>query len=67
MKKEIGKEIFNERRLRNLSTYRVGKIADIQPVIVKRIEAGHGAYSIDSLVKVCDVLELEVRIMDKRM
>jgi len=66
MKKEIGKEISNERCIRRMALYRVGKNADVQPCIIKRIEAGSGAYSIDSLVKICKVLDLEVRVMDKR-
>lgn len=65
MKKEIGKKIKETREEKGLSQYMVGEKAGMHQNIVRNIEAGETAYSIDSLVKTCDVLGLELQVVDK--
>ena len=65
MKKEIGKKIKEVREAKGLSQYAVGKKAGIQQCIVRNIEDGVTAYSIDSLIKTCDVLGLKLEVVAK--
>lgn len=62
---EIGKKIKDVRESMGLSIYKVGKRAGINPSIVKSIELANSAYTIDSLIKVCDVLGLELVVTKK--
>lgn len=64
-KKEIGEEIKKKREYHFLSMYKVGRLTDMQPVIVSSIEIGEKSYSIDSLIKTCNALGLELVIKEK--
>lgn len=65
MKKEIGKKIREAREKQNLTLYMVGEKTGSHQNIVRNIEAGETAYSIDSLIKTCDVLGLELQVVDR--
>lgn len=65
MKKEIGKKIKEAREKQNLTLYMVGEKTGSHQNIVRNIEAGETAYSIDSLIKTCDVLGLKLEIVAK--
>ena len=65
MKKEIGKKIKEVREAKGLSQYMTGEKAGIQQCIIRNIENGVTAYSIDSLIKTCDVLGLELQVVAK--
>lgn len=65
MKKEIGKKIKETREEQGLSQYMLASKAQLHQVIVRNIEECETAYSIDSLVKTCDVLGLELQVVDK--
>ena len=65
MKKEIGKRIREARERQNLTLYMVGEKIGSHQNIVRNIEAGETAYSIDSLVKTCYVLGLELQVVAK--
>lgn len=62
MKKEIGKKIKEVREAKGLSQYAVGEKAGIQQCIIRNIENGVTAYSIDSFYKVCDALDINFEI-----
>lgn len=64
-KKEIGEEIKKKREYHSVSMYRMGRLTDMQPCIVNSIEIGEKAYSIDSLIKTCKALGLELVIKEK--
>lgn len=65
MKKEIGKKIREVREKQNLTLYMVGEKIGSHQNIVRNIEAGETAYSIDSLIKTCDVLGLKLEVVAK--
>ena len=60
MKKKIGKKIKETREEQGLSQYMLASKAGLHQVIVRNIEAGETAYSIDSLLRVCETLGVEV-------
>lgn len=61
-KKEIGTILSSVRRAKRLSHYMVGKNSGLRPSIVRTIEEGEKACTIDSLIKVCEVLDMELAV-----
>ncbi len=61
---EISTIVRLTRKSKGLSRYMVGKCGGLRPSIVKSIENGDKAYTIRSLMKVLEVLELEITISD---
>ena len=62
---EVGKFVNMVRRSKELSHYMVGKESGLRPSIVKSIEEGEKAFTLRSLLKVFDVLGLELRVFYK--
>ena len=58
--KEIGKRIRVERRRRELTQERLAELADISDSFLGHIERGGRALSIETLVKLANVLELSI-------
>lgn len=63
MKKEIGKKIREEREAQGLSLYSVGKKTGSMQQLIRNIENGETAYSIDTLIKTCEVLDLKLVVL----
>lgn len=63
MKKKIGRKIKEKREEQGLSQYMLASKAGLHQVIVRNIEAGETAYSIDSLMCVCNALDLRVLLL----
>lgn len=63
MKKEIGRKLKETREVQGLSQYMLASKAGLHQVIVRNIEAGETAYSIDSLMCVCNALDLCVLLL----
>jgi len=62
-KKEIGNIVRDARNHQDMTHYMVGKSAKIHQDAVVGIEQGSSNYTIDTLLKVCDVLGLKLVIL----
>ena len=58
LRKAIGKHLKSARQKKELSSYAVAKMSGISITQLKSIESGNKAYTIDSLLKLQDALNL---------
>lgn len=63
---EIGDKINKVRASRGLTLYAVAKTAGIKIDQLKAVEDGSKAYTFDTLIKVCDALDLSIVIAEKK-
>ncbi len=61
-KKDIGQLITNTIDGKKVSRYAIITATKVQRRVIKGIESGENAYAIDSLLKICDFLGLEVKL-----
>ena len=60
IKERIGLELAKQIKSKSLTYYRIEKETGMRQPAVQRIEQGSTAYTIDSLIKLCLVLGIEV-------
>ncbi len=60
VKKEIGTKIKNEREKQGFSLYKLARMCNMSQTLLGNIESGDTSYTIDSLIKISDVLKLKL-------
>lgn len=61
-KKQIGKTIADARKKQKVSTYRIYEETGVKPHQLASIEGATKNYTIETLEKVCNYLDLEITI-----
>ena len=59
-KKEIGKTVKSAFKAKKWTIYRLWKASDVKANVIISILDANSSYTIDSLLKVCDALEIEL-------
>lgn len=62
---EMGFMLSQLRIVHNINPYSISKMANINPDIVLKIEKGSSIYSIDSLLKYLDALDLDIQFVKR--
>lgn len=62
---EMGFMLSQLRIISNINPYSISKMANINPDIVLKIEKGSSKYSIDSLLKYLDALDLDIQFVKR--
>lgn len=59
-KEKIGEFLMYKRIQKGISYYRIDQLTGMRPPLVQSIEKGTQAYTINSLIKLCEVLEVDL-------
>ncbi len=59
-KEKIGEFLMHKRIQKGISYYRIEKLTNMRQPLVQSIEKGTQAYTINSLIKLCDVLDVDL-------
>lgn len=64
-KQEIGRIITERRNKLGLKLFDLAKLSGVSSTVIKSIESGNSAYTLDTLEKLTKVFGLEIKIEEK--